>query len=368
MSSSSSSSKGEKDRKRSTVSSAFGYKWATTEVVDGTSVTKLSIDERYEVTKVIGSGAYGLVCAGQDTKTGAKVAIKKIKRAFTDIVDAKRILRELRLLQQVKHENIIQLIDVMGSPPGKPFEDIYIVTNQMETDLARVVRSKQALMNEHIQYFLYQILRAVLFMHSAGIIHRDLKPGNLLVNQNCDLRICDFGLARGVAAGEKEGAEAAKGDEKELLTEYVVTRWYRAPEVMLSSQEYAKGIDIWAVGCIFAELLGRKTLLPGTDYINQVNQMIDLLGTPDKEDLAFVSNARAKKYIESLPAKPGADLKAKFPNAPPEALDLLKKLLKFNPAKRATAHEALRHPYLAHLHDPSDEPTLDKPFDFEYEK
>ncbi len=126
----------------------------------------------------------------------------------------------------------------------------------METDLNRVIKSKQSLKKEHIQYFLYQVLRAFKYIHSANIIHRDLKPSNVLLNENCDLKICDFGLSRNLS---KE-----KGED---LTEYVVTRFYRAPEIMLSSHEYTKAVDMWSAGCSFAEILSGKILFPGQHYI-----------------------------------------------------------------------------------------------------
>jgi mitogen-activated protein kinase 1/3 len=174
------------------------------------------IDKRYTNLKPCGDGSYGFVASADDAVTGGKVAIKKIKDAFSDSVDAKRILRELKLLRHFNsHENIISILDIMTVPPNTPnFSDIYIVTNLMESDLERIVRSRQVLTDQHFQYFLYQILRALKYVHSANVLHRDLKPSNLLVNANCDLAICDFGLARGFYI---EG--------QDTLTEYVVTRW-----------------------------------------------------------------------------------------------------------------------------------------------
>jgi len=149
--------------------------------------------------------------------------------------------------------------------------DIYLVCELMETDLNRVIRSKQKLQTEHIQYFVYQVLRAFKFLHSANVIHRDLKPSNILLNENCDLKICDFGLSRSLS--EQKGED---------LTEYVVTRYYRAPEIMLSSHEYSKKIDIWSVGCSFAEVMSGKIIFPGQHYIEQINLIINLRGTPDE--------------------------------------------------------------------------------------
>lgn len=187
------------------------------------------IDQRYNNLKPIGDGSYGFVASGVDTVTGVKVAIKKIKDTFCDVVDAKRILRELKLLRHLNsHENIISIFDIMSVPPNTPhFDDIYIVTNLMESDLERIIRSKQVLTDQHLQYFLYQILRGLKYVHSANVLHRDLKPSNLLVNANCDLALCDFGLARGF--------DVAGVD---VLTEYVVTRWYRSPELLCECVTY----------------------------------------------------------------------------------------------------------------------------------
>jgi serine/threonine protein kinase len=168
------------------------------------------IDEKYTHLRPIGDGSYGFVVSAVDKLTGRKVAIKKIKDTFVDIVDAKRILRELKLLRHLNnHENIVSIFDIMSVPPNTPnFEDIYIVTNLMESDLERIIQSKQVLTNQHLQYFLYQILRGLKYVHSANILHRDLKPSNLLVNANCDLALCDFGLARGF---DKEGVDNLTG-------------------------------------------------------------------------------------------------------------------------------------------------------------
>ena len=184
------------------------------------------IDTRYTNLKEIGSGSYGLVCSADDEVSGLKVAIKKVANVFDDLVDAKRILREIRLLRHLSgHANITAIRDVMTSPVGSTsFRDLYIVTDLFECDLDRIIISDQDLTDSHHQYFLYQILRGLKYIHSANILHRDLKPSNLLVKSNCDLAICDFGLARGVPDG------------KVLMTDYVVTRWYRAPELLCDNQ------------------------------------------------------------------------------------------------------------------------------------
>lgn len=174
------------------------------------------IDQRYSNLRPIGDGSYGFVVSAVDRVTNKKVAIKKIKDTFIDIVDAKRILRELKLLRHLNnHENIVSIVDIMSVPPNTPmFDDIYIVTNLMESDLERIIQSKQVLTNQHLQYFLYQILRGLKYVHSANILHRDLKPSNLLVNANCDLALCDFGLARGF---DKEGVDNLTGASRPLM-------------------------------------------------------------------------------------------------------------------------------------------------------
>lgn len=233
-----------------------------------------TVDERYTMIRAIGSGAYGVVISARDQKTDQNVAIKMVPKAFSDEIDAKRILREIKLLKHLRHENIVQLMDMM--PPNvqylEDFKDVYLVADLMETDLHRIIYSKQKLSIDHVQYFVYQVLRGLKYIHSCRILHRDLKPSNLLVNSNCDLKICDFGLARGL----HEKSSSVNGDDEEdrastmLLTEYVVTRWYRAPEIMLACHEYSYPIDVWSVGCIFAELIQRKPFFPGDDYIDQV--------------------------------------------------------------------------------------------------
>jgi mitogen-activated protein kinase 1/3 len=322
---------------------------------------KFEVTKNYAVKKAVGQGAYGLVCSGKDTETGTPVAIKKIPNAFEDTVDCKRLLREIKILRHFKHDNILGLIDILPPVEGKStWKDVYIVSDLMDTDLHYIIHSKQPLTDEHFKYFLYQILRGVHAIHSAHVLHRDLKPGNLLVNKNCDLKICDFGLARPV----NPDAEA-----KDMgLTEYVVTRWYRAPELLVENQDYTTAIDVWAVGCIFAEMIGRKALFPGRDYLHQLRLIIDVLGTPSEEDLASIQNAQAVQFLRTLPVKPKMPWTDVFPKAAPQALELLSSMLAFNPAKRCSMEDALRCEYMAPLHQGRPLPTDDPYFNFQFEK
>jgi len=203
------------------------------------------------------------------------------------------------------------------------------------------------------------------YIHSANVLHRDLKPGNLLVNADCELKICDFGLARGFTPGG--GASKSAGNQG-FMTEYVATRWYRAPEIMLSFANYTTAIDVWSVGCILAELLGGKPIFKGRDYVDQLNQILHYLGTPSEDTLRRVGSPRAQDYIRSLPIKPRVPFATLYPHANPLAIDLLSQMLCFDPAKRISCEQALNHPYLQVWHDPADEPICETKFDFSFEE
>ena len=210
------------------------------------------VGPRYNNLSYIGEGAYGMVVSAYDNVTKHKVAIKKIS-PFEHQTYCQRTLREIKILTRFKHENIIDIRDIIRAQTIDQMKDVYIVQCLMETDLYKLLKT-QKLSNDHICYFLYQILRGLKYIHSANVLHRDLKPSNLLLNTTCDLKICDFGLAR-VADPDH--------DHTGFLTEYVATRWYRAPEIMLNSKGYTKSIDIWSVGCILAEMISNRPIFPG---------------------------------------------------------------------------------------------------------
>ncbi|GAA6027383.1 hypothetical protein JCM8097_007814 [Rhodosporidiobolus ruineniae] len=315
---------------------------------------RFSVGNKYAVQEVIGEGAYGVVCSAIHRPSGQKVAIKKIA-PFDHSMFALRTLRELKLLryfaEQNVSENIISIVDIIKPTSFDKFTEVYLIQELMETDLYRVIRT-QNLSDDHVQYFVYQTLRALKALHSAEVIHRDLKPSNLLLNSNCDLKICDFGLARSVAT-----AEPANGSETGFMTEYVATRWYRAPEIMLSFKQYTKAIDIWSVGCICAEMLSGRPLFPGRDYHHQLTLILSVTGTPPLDEFQRITSKRSRDYLRALPfqrKKAFADL---FPNASPLAVDFLAKTLTFDPLKRMSVEEALQHPYMSQYHDPEDEPV-----------
>ncbi|GMI77170.1 hypothetical protein like AT1G07880 [Hibiscus trionum] len=259
-----------------------------------------------------------------------------IGNAFDNRIDAKRTLREIKLLRHMDHDNIIKIKDIIPPPEKEKFNDVYIAYELMDTDLHQIIRSSQALTDDHCQYFLYQLLRGLKYIHSANVLHRDLKPSNLLLDANCDLKICDFGLARTTS-------------ETDFMTEYVVTRWYRAPELLLNCLEYTAAIDIWSVGCILMEIIRREPLFAGKDYVQQLGLITQLLGSPEDSDLGFLRSDNARKYVKQLPRFPKQPFAEKFPDVSPVAIDLAEKMMVFDPSKRITVNEALNHPYLSSL-------------------
>ncbi|BGP48688.1 mitogen activated protein kinase 2 [Rhodotorula kratochvilovae] len=321
------------------------------------------VDENYEFVKELGQGAYGVVCSARNKLSGDTVAIKKVTKVFQKKILTKRALRELKLLHHFRgHKNITCLYDLDLVDPVN-FDSVYLYEECMEADLHAIIRSGQPLSDAHFQSFIYQTLCGLKYIHSAHVLHRDLKPGNLLVNADCELKICDFGLARGFDQAAADGQNSQQG----FMTEYVATRWYRAPEIMLSFANYTTAIDIWSVGCVLAELLGGRPIFKGKDYIDQLNIVLHFLGTPSDATLRRVGSPRAQDYIRSLPYKPGVPFVSLFPQANPLALDLLSKLLAFDPHERISCTDALVHPYLAVWHEPADEPDCPARFDFGFE-
>ncbi|XP_006295877.2 mitogen-activated protein kinase 12 [Capsella rubella] len=302
----------------------------------------------------IGRGACGIVCAAVNSVTGEKVAIKKIGNAFDNIIDAKRTLREIKLLRHMDHENVITIKDIVRPPQRDIFNDVYIVYELMDTDLQRILRSNQALTNDQCRFFVYQLLRGLKYVHSANILHRDLRPSNVLLNSKNELKIGDFGLARTTS-------------DTDFMTEYVVTRWYRAPELLLNCSEYTAAIDIWSVGCILGEIMTGQPLFPGKDYVHQLRLITELVGSPDNSSLGFLRSDNARRYVRQLPRYPKQQFAARFPKVPSTAIDLLERMLVFDPNRRISVDEALGHAYLSPHHDVAKEPVCPTPFSFDFE-
>lgn len=316
----------------------------------------------YTAVEKIGIGAFGVVCSAIHSRTGDKVAIKKIAGVFDAETVTKRTFREIKILKHFKHDNIISIREILKPREGPTdFQDIYVVLDLMESDLHQIIYSRQPLTEEHIRYFLYQILRGLKYIHSANVIHRDLKPKNLLVRENCHLRIGDFGMARGISSSHSDNEDC-------FLTLYVATRWYRAPEIMFSLLDYCSAIDIWSVGCIFAEMLGRKHLFPGKYYIEQAQLIIDVLGSPSEKFLSACKSDIIKTFIKQMGKKNPIPLSRLYPKASRRAVDLLGQMLVLNPSDRVTVEQALRHPYFTGYHDQDDEPICVPAFNFDFEK
>ncbi|CAN1852339.1 Mitogen-activated protein kinase 16 [Linum perenne] len=273
--------------------------------------TEYGEGSRYKIEEVIGKGSYGVVCSAYDTHTGEKVAIKKINDIFEHVSDATRILREIKLLRLLRHPDIVEIKHILLPPSRREFKDIYVVFELMESDLHQVIKANDDLTPEHYQFFLYQLLRGLKYIHTANVFHRDLKPKNILANADCKLKICDFGLAR-VAFNDTPTAI--------FWTDYVATRWYRAPELC---------------GSFFSK----------------------------------VRNEKARRYLSSMRKKKPIPFTHKFPNADPLALRLLEKMLAFEPKDRPTAEEALADPYFRGLakveREPAAQPVTKMEFEFE---
>ncbi|XP_033368384.1 mitogen-activated protein kinase 15 isoform X2 [Parus major] len=222
-----------------------------------------------------------------------------------------------------------------------------------ETDLHAVIKKGNLLKDIHKCYILYQLLKATKFIHSGNVIHRDQKPSNVLLDAQCCVKLCDFGLARSLCQLNEDQPSLA-------LTEYVATRWYRAPEILLASRNYTKGVDMWSIGCILGEMLLGKPLFPGTSTMNQIEQILRVIPAPSPEDILALQSEYKASVISHMSSRQRVAFEEIFPSSTPlPALDLLKKLLVFNPDKRLTAEEALQHPYVRRFHCPSREPSLD---------
>lgn len=290
----------------------------------------------FQEDKPIGYGAFGVVWSVTDPRDGKRVALKKLPNVFQSLVSSKRVFRELKMMIFFKHDNVLSCLDILQPPHVDFFSEIYLITELMQSDLHKIIVSPQHLSSDHIKVFLYQILRGVKYLHSAKIMHRDIKPGNLLVNSNCVLKICDFGLAR-----------VEEPDRSKHMTQEVVTQYYRAPEILMGAKHYTTAVDMWSIGCIFGELLGRRILFQAISPIQQLELITDLLGTPSLSDMRFACDA-AKRHMLSRGQKPASvtALYTLSSAATHEAVHLLTQMLALDPEKRIGVADALNHPYL----------------------
>jgi mitogen-activated protein kinase 1/3 len=369
---------------------------------------------RYDVRQLIGSGSYGSVREAYDTEKKRLVAIKKIGHMFEDLIDCKRILREIAILGSLDHSNIVKIYDIVAPDNMRSSDELYIIMEICDSDLKKLCRTDVTLTQLHISTLLYNLLVGLRYLHSAGIYHRDMKPANCLVNQDCSVKICDFGLSRAIGVEGQQHLEAlpntprGEGEAvvgvvphtqrlKRHLTGHVVTRWYRAPELILLQENYTEAIDVWSVGCIYAELLGmldgtdtqdRGPLFPGsscfplspdhkhkTDYKyhtkgkqEQLNMIFNLLGTPKESDVELLGRDDAKRYMRCFAAREGTGLRAKFPLVDHDSIDILNQMLRFNPDERIKVHHALDHKLFSEIRDPAQETSAGSLVILDFEK
>lgn len=365
----------------------------------------------YEITRSIGTGSYGSVFEAISRDSQHVVAIKRMSNIFQDVLCAKRLLREVCILSYLNHPNVVRLIDIV--PPESPLEfyNLDLVLEYAKSDLKKLIKSPLHLNEYQIKTILYNLLCGLNYIHSANIIHRDLKPANILIDEDCSVKICDFGLSRTMPEGlctlfsRSPDPDDDSGDVQRVqslpleymcldnspipilvraktdrirreMSSHVVTRWYRAPEIILLNKSYTNAIDVWSVGCIISELCcmqienaptftERLPLFPGKSCYplspeyktsmrkagyavsdtDQLNVIFDVIGTPDEDDMTFLQDDKAVSYLKSFTPRPKKDLREMYPGTDQELLQLMKRMLEFNPEKRITIKEALKMPY-----------------------
>eukprot|EP00026_Physarum_polycephalum_P003454 Phypoly_transcript_03465.p1 GENE.Phypoly_transcript_03465~~Phypoly_transcript_03465.p1 ORF type:complete len:338 (-),score=55.26 Phypoly_transcript_03465:176-1189(-) len=284
--------------------------------------------EKYEKKHTIGQGTFGVVSLAIEKATGKKVALKKIRLLSAKDGVNFTALREIKVLQEIKHENVIGLIESFSHK-----SNIHLAFDFMDYDLEAIIKDRNIILAEaDIKSYMLQVLRGVEVLHKNWILHRDLKPNNLLLDNTGCLKIADFGFAR------------TFGSPNNQMTHEVVTRWYRAPELLYGAKSYSDAIDMWAVGCIFAELMLRNPYFPGSSDIEQLSCIFSALGTPDEQIWPGVSSLPDYVPYNYCPPTPFRQL---FSAASDDALDLLAEMLRYDPNKRISASDALKHPYFS---------------------
>ena len=292
--------------------------------------------KKYEVLGVVGEGAYGIVYKCKNKETGKFVAIKKFKETDDDLVK-KTMKRELKMLQQLKHENIVEFQESFIHK-----NNLFLVFEFLEKNLLEVLEeSPDGLPPKLIKSFVYQMCKALDYMHKNNMIHRDIKPENLLIDENLNLKLCDFGFARKVKLN-------SKNNNITEMTDYVATRWYRSPELLLSGGIYGPDVDFWAVGCIMGELADGNPMFPGENETDQINCIIKVLGNlPDELVSMFYKNPiyDGKELLHV--SKPESLERKYLGKLGPTAIDFMKGLLQLDPKKRLNSETVFKHKYFA---------------------
>jgi len=304
-----------------------GWGWAGVGRVQKADTPRQGMEgSRYEKLSKLGEGTGGVVTKARDKKTNRIVAVKKIRMGKAKDGISIEALREIKLLQEIQHPNVIELVDVYAS-----HTNVNLVYEYCLTDLEEIIRDRTIFITSaEIKGCMQMVLKGMEACHRHYTLHRDIKPNNILLGTDGQFKLADFGLAR------------IHGSPNPRLTHVVVTRWYRAPELLFGARQYGAAIDIWAVGCVFAELLRREPYLPGDSDIDQLTRIFQARGTPTEAIWPGVSSLPAYVKFTEVPAP---DQRAIFSAASEESIDLLNKFMAFNPSERITASEALKHPY-----------------------
>jgi mitogen-activated protein kinase 1/3 len=367
--------------------------------------SKERLPERFQVQKIIGQGSYGCVVEAFDEQNGRMVAVKRVDKLFRNHVDCKRVLREIAIMSKLSHPCIVQLFDLPLVTDVSTFDELFIVMELCDTDMGKLLKAEVSISPSHTTALLYNLLRGLKYLHSAAIYHRDLKPANCFVNADCSVKIGDFGLARAVEELSPISSELQRNSEceelpddgaqdwtichapdliKRQLTTHVATRWYRAPELILLQKGYTAAVDVWSVGCIYAELLGmhdgvkfedRQPLFPGSSCYplsplhanagshachsvsvhDQLSLIFDIIGVPQDADVLFLEREDARSYIRRFPGKDGEGISKAFKHAGEDAIAVLEGTLRFNPLRRPNIDELLDYEIFAACRDSSSE-------------
>ncbi|KAF9436613.1 Cyclin-dependent kinase 3 [Entomortierella beljakovae] len=288
--------------------------------------------EMYQKLEKIGEGTYGIVYKATHKLTGTPVALKKIRLENEDEGVPSTAIREISLLKELRHPNVVQLLEIIHDE-----NKLYLVFEFLDQDLKRYMESIPmtsgvGLPMDLVKDYLFQLLQGIEFCHSRRILHRDLKPQNLLIDDSKKLKLADFGLAR------------AFGIPLRTYTHEVVTLWYRAPEILLGSRHYSTAVDMWSIGCIFAEMITKKPIFPGDSEIDELFKIFFIRGTPNEDIWPGVTELKDWKK-DSFPQWPRQRLEVFFPQLDPNGIDLLSQMIEYDPARRISAKRALLHPF-----------------------
>jgi len=302
--------------------------------------------KRYKKISFLGEGQFATVYKAEDTENNGRiVAVKKIKLGHrSEAKDGinRTALREIKLLQELSHPNIIALLDVFGHRSS-----ISLVCDFMETDLEVIIQDTSMVLSPaHIKSVMLMTIQGVEYLHDNWILHRDLKPNNLLLDSEGIVKLADFGLAK------------TYGSPNRVYTNQVVTRWYRSPELLFGAKNYGAGIDMWAIGCILAELLLRVPFLPGESDLGQLTKIFETLGTPTDDDWPGMKELSDYVEFKKFPRIPFPDI---FSAAGDDLLDLLNKLFLYDPVKRIGATQSLKHSYFSNRPAPTPAHLLPQP-------